>query len=265
MILFGALVGVLSAAGIDAESGHATSLNPSTEFYALIWPFVAFTMAISLAFLFYRNSLPRFVSILIPILAAGLLFLPFFLNSNSESMSRALIAFLIICESAIFSEGPSNAKHIFTCGRACFVFWEREWGLIGLVAGYCGATATLRYLSVSPSHDLILAGAIAYGVLTLAVVSLLERAWNIGRKSDRSSQSESRHLDVIAQQAQLTPRETEIFRLLAEGRSAPFIQKELCISRGTAVTHINHIYQKLGIHSRQELISLAQNSSQSDA
>lgn len=52
----------------------------------------------------------------------------------------------------------------------------------------------------------------------------------------------------------LSPREQEVATLLARGRSLPFIQEELYISAGTAQTHARHIYKKMGVHSRQELI-----------
>lgn len=37
-----------------------------------------------------------------------------------------------------------------------------------------------------------------------------------------------------------------------------FIQQELFLSAPTVSTHRQHIYQKLGIHSAQELIDLVQ-------
>lgn len=58
----------------------------------------------------------------------------------------------------------------------------------------------------------------------------------------------------------LTPREEEVSVLLAKGRSLPFVQEELYISAGTAQTHARHIYKKLGVHSRQELINLVERS-----
>jgi len=60
----------------------------------------------------------------------------------------------------------------------------------------------------------------------------------------------------IASQYGLTPRETEVLELLAKGRSLPFIQEELHISYSTANSHSANIYQKMGVHSKQELISL---------
>jgi DNA-binding CsgD family transcriptional regulator len=62
--------------------------------------------------------------------------------------------------------------------------------------------------------------------------------------------------EIAAQKAKLTRRETEIMLLLVKGKSLPMIQKELHIAGGTGRTHIKHIYTKLGVHSRQELMAI---------
>lgn len=54
----------------------------------------------------------------------------------------------------------------------------------------------------------------------------------------------------------LTPREAEILALVALGRSAKYISEELMVSYNTTRTHVRHIYEKLNIHSKQELIDL---------
>ena len=65
-----------------------------------------------------------------------------------------------------------------------------------------------------------------------------------------------KHLLEIAGRFALTPRETEVFLLLAKGRSAPFIRDELVISLNTVTSHTRRIYRKMDIHSRQELLDL---------
>lgn len=60
----------------------------------------------------------------------------------------------------------------------------------------------------------------------------------------------------LAEAYGLTKRETEVFALLAQGRSIPYVRDALYISRDTAATHAKHIYTKLDVHSRQELIDL---------
>ena len=60
----------------------------------------------------------------------------------------------------------------------------------------------------------------------------------------------------LAAKYKLTRRETEVFGLLAHGRSIPYVRDALFISKDTAATHAKHIYVKLGVHSRQELIDM---------
>ncbi len=62
--------------------------------------------------------------------------------------------------------------------------------------------------------------------------------------------------DKVAEQYDLSSRQIEVFRLLSKGRNAEYITEALVISPHTTKAHIYSIYQKLGVHSRQELISL---------
>ncbi|MCD8317006.1 MAG: LuxR family transcriptional regulator [Eggerthellaceae bacterium] len=54
----------------------------------------------------------------------------------------------------------------------------------------------------------------------------------------------------------LTDREGEVMTLFAMGNNLAYIQEELHLSKSTVSTHRQHIYQKLGIHSHQELLDL---------
>jgi DNA-binding NarL/FixJ family response regulator len=55
----------------------------------------------------------------------------------------------------------------------------------------------------------------------------------------------------------LTPREQEVMRLLAEGRSIKEIGEELFISRKTVENHRTNIMKKLDLHSTIELVRYA--------
>jgi DNA-binding NarL/FixJ family response regulator len=55
----------------------------------------------------------------------------------------------------------------------------------------------------------------------------------------------------------LTPREKQVFKLLAEGKTSREISKYLTISLKTAMTHRTNIMEKLNMHSRSELIRYA--------
>ena len=52
--------------------------------------------------------------------------------------------------------------------------------------------------------------------------------------------------------------------LIMRGRNVPAIAEELVLSRNTVQTHVRHIYEQLGVHSRQELVAYVESfSSQS--
>ena len=63
---------------------------------------------------------------------------------------------------------------------------------------------------------------------------------------------------IIGDYYGLTRREIDVFRLIAAGRNSTRIQEELSISAGTVNTHSHHIFQKLDVHSQQEVIDLFQ-------
>ena len=51
----------------------------------------------------------------------------------------------------------------------------------------------------------------------------------------------------------LTACEEEILCLLAQKKTVPTIAADMFLAQGTVKAHVQHIYQKMGIHSRKEL------------
>ena len=70
-----------------------------------------------------------------------------------------------------------------------------------------------------------------------------------------------RPLESFGESMGLTARERDVFNLYIVGRSAPYIAEKLVISESTVKSHLQHIYTKCGVHSRQELISLVETTS----
>jgi len=55
----------------------------------------------------------------------------------------------------------------------------------------------------------------------------------------------------------LTPREQEILHLIAAGKSLPQIAKELYLGLTTVKTHVQHLYEKLGVSDRAAAVASA--------
>ena len=66
----------------------------------------------------------------------------------------------------------------------------------------------------------------------------------------------SERADELAVEYGLSDREKDVLVLLALGKARSQIKDELYISMGTVNTHISHIYQKVGVHGKSELLEL---------
>ena len=101
----------------------------------------------------------------------------------------------------------------------------------------------------------------------VAVVSKSNEAPDFSDASEASEHGESfyaesfqKRCDEVARDYSLTPRESEVFALLAKGRNAEYIAGQLVVTPATIKSHIYHIYQKLGVNSQQRLMDLVDES-----
>ena len=68
---------------------------------------------------------------------------------------------------------------------------------------------------------------------------------------------EERSRPLAGATSNLTRRENEVLRLLAQGLTQDDIARRLTISPKTVGTHIEHVLRKLGVHSRAQAVALA--------
>lgn len=137
-----------------------------------------------------------------------------------------------------------------------------RWVVLGgaLAAKFLG-NALARWIEFDPSAGLLSSGNVTVAVAVVAILVCVI-LWTFPSATElqgnEASSSESKTLETICKNIsegyKLTPRESEVLLLLAQGRNQASIAEILFIGKGTAHTHILHVYQKLGIHNQQELI-----------
>lgn len=65
-----------------------------------------------------------------------------------------------------------------------------------------------------------------------------------------------RRCEELAEEYGISPREKEVLFYLGRGYNHGYIAKKLFVSENTVRTHVRHIYGKLGVSSREELLDL---------
>lgn len=60
----------------------------------------------------------------------------------------------------------------------------------------------------------------------------------------------------------LTPRETDVLEQLARGRTLGAMEERFVLSRNTIKMHVKHVYQKLDVHSKEEVIDMVDDARQ---
>ena len=101
---------------------------------------------------------------------------------------------------------------------------------------------------------------VSFGAVLFVLRAPLMRAlasWGLRAQVEHVPREAPREdVGAIAARYGLTKRECEVLALLAEGRNEPYVEEALGIGRATVKTHITHIYRKVGVSSRQQLIDV---------
>jgi DNA-binding CsgD family transcriptional regulator len=109
-------------------------------------------------------------------------------------------------------------------------------GITSLVAQAMTARIETAAAALPPGAIVAERAAGAAAPLAKIVTDVLQDTVELDSRSDR--------------RPNLTRREQQVLRLLAEGRSDPEIAATLFVSRRTVATHVANLFRKLGVHSR---------------
>ena len=226
--------------------------------------FAALIVLVMALFFFDRFDVRYLYRIALPLMVAGALLQPFLLNDSllltgiMLNMGHASFVILtMIVLSTICNRYGVLAIWLFGLTRAARV-------LASVLGSYVGVTA---WNQLDSTGVLFLTCIVVVFLVSFSMFLLnekdLETTWGITplapRKEPAGFQSTLEGTCAkIARNHGLTRREEDVLALLAQGKSVPRIEQELCISNGTAKSHVRHIYAKLDVHSRDELIQLVE-------
>ncbi|MDR1184976.1 MAG: helix-turn-helix transcriptional regulator [Coriobacteriales bacterium] len=134
--------------------------------------------------------------------------------------------------------------------------------LVGLIYMETVATDPAIRIPLQVSDILIVGTPFVGFVVFLSVLMFLSYNVLLPTSMDNKAKSAlslvglDQRCSELAETYKLTAREKEILILLAQGRSGAYVAEDLYLAKSTIKTHIHHIYAKMGIASRQQLIDL---------
>lgn len=244
--LYGLIEGLCA---LRVGDGYAWLVGSHSTWATLVGGVLLFVCAYCLSGRLDFTRLYRTPAVL---MVCGLLFVPLFGFGGSVfgafcvSVSSTLfgcVVFLLLCD--LSKRKGVAALWLFGLEEALVLVDHVGAGIESLVFG---APA------LAPYGDALVSVAGILLVVVFTAVSLGGR----GRAAAPAMLSEQERLlvacDAVARERGLTPRELEVLRLLVQGKSLSAVARELIIAEGTAKAHTQHIYEKVGVSRRQELL-----------
>jgi DNA-binding CsgD family transcriptional regulator len=249
--VFGLLSGFLRSLVFSDTAADATSL---------LLPITISGVAVCLLVLIGNAWSKRFdyvalYRVSIPIIICGLLLA--LLLQSIETAASTLIMLGIACINIMLW---GFLSHIADKRQLAAVFGL---GLSGLYAGNFFGSVSAFLLDLAFNRPTVLLGGAAVSILLLVSVYIYvlpEKELGLSDRVENKPGKWRQRIILLAEEHGLTQREQEVFILLAQGQSAKKIQDPLFISASTVNAHRYHIYDKLGVATKQELINYVENS-----
>lgn len=166
--------------------------------------------------------------------------------------------------------GADLVVHSFTLGVLGAVLVVAAWLYLGNGAGLVIVVLAIASRAVAARlGDIPVAMAAIESVAYVSVAALLAAAsrgsapnpgapWARGLQAPPPAERPvAVAATMLASISPLTRREREVVAMASRGLSSTRIAERLCISRRTVESHLAHAYNKLEVHSKQDLIAWA--------
>ena len=216
-------------------------------FFTII-PYVVIPIVFIIIFKKINNS-QLWVSI-----GAGLLIIGFILYNFSSSTIIISILGMILLDIILWG-----------IGLMLNIVYKRSFILVAFAIGSNSLATFIGYISTISYYKNIAAISVCFAVACIAAVigilliptlynSIVNKCVNTYKKN-LSIRLDRKNIEQIAKSYSLTNKEIEIFTLLLNKYRYNQIASEMNISLNTVKTHIKHIYSKIDVSSKKELLS----------
>ena len=235
-----------------------------------------------------RIDAGRLYTVTLVLVSAGFLALPLVMGVDGDSGSAAPLDAGIFAASVLVNVGTLVMNVLLFCMIAHAAFDYRTSGgvLNGIVCGLTVGASAAGHVAGNVLADEMWTGGVDLIVFVLVVTYLIILSGSfllgLGRRRTRADaedvrvfapvptsvdredshvaaeQTIDRRIEEVVLAHHLSRREGDVFALIARGRSVPYIAETLVISENTVRSHTRRIYDKLGVHSKQELLDLVE-------
>ena len=257
-MLAGALIFGLAAGFVETYRSDPGSLSTPTLPYAMfIVALFCGGVLETLRASGERDTFSASYRIAFTLMLAGFLFAPVLVNVDITGDAIVLAGYLGLCAAFASLFCASAQLEGTSCALAFAQGFAVLYGGEALGIFLANGLDATNSLNTTPYAAMATAG---LAMVCAYVFLFTERDFNaLSRVVDAVAVDNTEDVKkAIAQAAALSARETEVLSLALRGRTNERIAQELFIAKSTADTHLRRIYSKCGVHSRQELLDLAE-------
>lgn len=262
--------------GFSLCAALVESLYPANEVVIGISNLIA-----ALIMLVLLGKKERFTSdtvskLFLPITAICYFFFAFLWSSYVVLLPILIILVLFACYEMINSH-TAYAYSLYDSVRCYWEIYSSKLGnSCGVVIGWALATVALYCLKLDKTQLYALCFFIVVVVILIDSIFFKEMRFKFAETNVNDELSLEitgpklvldlshnkgqwrRTCEQLSEKYSLSPRQKEVFFLLAKGRNVKYITEKLVLSTPTVKSHVYNIYQKMGVHSHQELLNIVE-------
>lgn len=168
-----------------------------------------------------------------------------------------MVAWLVLI--AVAGRNPRAAVATFAWGRGVSGLGSTTGAALGVWSNDLFGAGSPAVAFVTGALILVFVGYALIGLKRFSFAETIAGVTPVAEEVAKSPEEEfAKRCQALAERYGLSPRELEVFMMLARGRDRAYIQEQLVVSRNTVKAHVKHVYAKLDIHTHQELIDLVE-------